>query len=302
MSDSEKKLIQDYFGRQASFNVYAKDFTTFKTGGPVSAVVYPCEKKDIEFLFNLKKNTGIIVKFVGNGSNILVSDHGFDGVIAFTKNFSHIECEDEIVSAFSGAKLNKVIGFCIEKGLSGLEFLTGIPGTLGGALIMNAGTKTMSISDIVLSVEFMDHDGKWCREKREQIAWKYRYSQLKEKAFFILSATMKVKKGNAQEIKKTISEIMEQRKHSQPLEYPSAGSVFKNPEGFFAGALIEQAGLKGYCEGKAKISEKHANFIVNTGNASSTDIWKLMRYIQQTIKNKYNITLEPEIELIGRFP
>jgi len=301
MKESEKKLISNYFGEYASFNVYAKNFTTFKTGGSVSAVVYPREKKDIEFLFGLK-SSGVDVKFVGNASNILVSDHGFDGVMAFTKNFSEIECEDEVLNAFSGTKLNKIIGFCIEKGLSGTEFLTGIPGTLGGALIMNAGTKTMSISDIVLSVEFMNNDGKWCREQKDTIIWRYRYSQLREKSFFILSATMKVKKDNAQGIKKTIREIMKKRKQSQPLEYPSAGSVFKNPEGFYAGTLIEQAGLKGYCEGKAKISEKHANFIINTGDATSSDIWKLMKHVQQTIKNKYNITLEPEIELIGRFP
>lgn len=301
MNDSEKKLLKDVFGNRAFFDVSARELTTFKTGGNLSVVVFPVCKKEIEFLFSLEKK-GIPVKFIGCGSNILISDYGFDGVVAVTKKLNGINILENFISVNSGTKISSLIGFCIKNSLTGVEFLSGIPGTIGGAIINNAGTKEKSISQIIDSIEYLDKTGLWQNEKKEKINWGYRYSQLKEKAFFIFSTVLKIEKGKREKIKDNVSSIMKKRIKTQPLEYPSAGSVFKNPEGFYAGKLIEEAGLKGLKEGDAMISEKHANFIVNKGNAKSSDIWKLMKTIQETINSRYNIYLEPEIELIGRFP
>ncbi|MCM8765141.1 MAG: UDP-N-acetylmuramate dehydrogenase [Candidatus Omnitrophica bacterium] len=301
MNDSVKKMLENTFGKRVVFDTSAKDFTTFKTGGPLSAVVFPSRKEEIEFLFELEKK-GTEVKFIGRGSNLLISDHGFDGVIAATGKLSDVCLYENFVSGYCGTKISSLIGFCIMRSRGGLEFLSGIPGTIGGALINNAGIKETNISDVVEQIQYMDKGGNWIRSNKIEIAWNYRYSQLKEKAFFVLSCTLRTERNNREKIKENISAILKQRKEKQPLEYPSAGSVFKNPEGLFAGKLIEEAGLKGSRIGGAMISEKHANFIINTGNASSLDIWNLMKFIQEKVNNRYNILLKPEIELIGRFP
>ncbi|MCM8825659.1 MAG: UDP-N-acetylmuramate dehydrogenase [Candidatus Omnitrophica bacterium] len=300
MNDSVKKMLVDAFGKRVVFDASAKDFTTFKTGGLLSAVVFPSKKEEIEFLFELEKK-GTDVKFIGRGSNLLISDHGFDGVVAVTKQMSGIVLSENFVSCYCGTKISSLTGFCIEHSLCGLEFLSGIPGTIGGAIINNAGIKDTSISDVVDRIEYMDKSGHWTVANKPEVFWDYRYSRLKESAFFVLSCFLRAEKKSKEEVKKKISAILKQRKERQPLEYPSAGSVFKNPPGFFAGKLIEEAGLKGFSIGGAMVSEKHANFIINTGNASSSDIWNLIRYIQEKINSRYNIILEPEIELIGGF-
>ncbi len=300
MTEREKKELTEIFGQGIIFDANAEDFTTFKTGGIISAVVFPSNKKEIETLYEFSKN--IPVRFIGCGSNLLISDYGYDGILAVTRGISGISYSDQLILSYSGTKISSLLGWCIKNCLSGFEFLAGIPGTIGGALINNAGAKDKSISDTIEMVEYLDTDGNWRNEKKDEILWKYRYSQLKEKAFFVFSSTLKTG-GKASEdiIKNTVSTIMRQRKKTQPLEYPSAGSVFKNPPGLFAGRIIEEAGLKGYRIGNAMVSEKHANFIINTGKASSTDIWNLIKLIQETIKTRYNIMFEPEIEFIGRF-
>ncbi len=295
-----RKKIEDVFENRAIFNIPAKEFTTFRTGGPVEVVVFPANKEEVDFLFELTRG-GICVKFIGCGSNILVSDQGFDGIIAVTRNFSGIRYSDNLLHVFSGTKLGNLLGFCVANNLQGLEFLAGIPGTAGGAVIANAGTNARSIFEIVHSVRFLDKNGMWCEKRKNEIDWGYRHSDLKTSAFFIESTKMIAEKGDRKAIKEKIKLTMKQRMQSQPLEYPSAGCVFKNPSGGFAGKLIENAGLKGLRFGEAEISSKHANFIVNLGNANSLDIWKLMVHIKNTIREKYNIELEPEIELIGRF-
>lgn len=301
MNDAEKKLLEEYFRKNVMFDVPAECFTSFKTGGILSAVVFPENRDEIEFLFDLSRK-GMPVRFIGKGSNVLISDSGFDGIIAVTKRISGINCYQNYVSVLCGTKISSLINYCIKNGLSGFEFLSGIPGTIGGALMNNAGTKDRSISHLVLSVEYMDKSGNWQNKKRDHIAWQYRYSGLKDETFFVFSATLMAEKGDSSEIIKMVKEIMKRRRKTQPLEYPSAGSVFKNPHGYYAGKLIEDAGLKGLRIGGAMISEKHANFIVNTGNASSSEIWGLIKHIQETINHRYNILLEPEIEFIGRFP
>lgn len=300
MNDMLINLLKNNFGEKVIFNVSAKKFTTFKTGGILSAVVFPSDKKHIEFLFDLLQR-GVSIKFIGCGSNLLICDDGFDGIIAITREISRIEYYANHLIVLAGTKISTFLKFCINNNIIGFEFLAGIPGTIGGSLINNAGTKDNNISQLVLTVEYMDKNGLWQRKRGNDIIWRYRYSELKNNAFFIFSANVMAEKGNGEELKKKVLEIMKKRKETQPLQYPSAGSVFKNPQGFFAGKLIEDAGFKGFKIGGAMVSEKHANFIINTGNASSQDIWNLMKHIQQTIRNRYNITLEPEIETIGRF-
>ncbi|MCM8817487.1 MAG: UDP-N-acetylmuramate dehydrogenase [Candidatus Omnitrophica bacterium] len=300
MNEMIKNLLKDTFKDNVVFDVSAKDFTTFKTGGILSAVVFPSDKTHIELLFELWQK-GIPVKFVGCGSNLLISDEGFDGIIAVTKKFSGIDYTKDNISVCCGTKISSLIKFCIDKNIAGFEFLAGIPGTIGGALVNNAGTKEKSISQVVLNVEYIDKKGFWQKEKKNNFVWEYRYSSLKNEAFFIFSTSLITEKGAAGEIKKKVSQIMKKRIQTQPLQYPSAGSVFKNPPGFFAGKLIQDAGLKGLKIGGAMVSEKHANFIVNIKNASSTDVWNLIRHIQQTIRNRYNISLDLEIETVGRF-
>jgi len=296
----DKKILVNIFGDRISFDVPAKCFTSFKTGGILPVVVFPLNKQEIEFLYSLKQ-AGIAVKFLGAGSNILVSDEGFDGIIASTKNLSGIEELEGFLNVLAGTRVNSLIGYCVKNNLAGLEFLTGIPGTIGGCLIMNAGTKQKSISDAVKIVEYMNHEGIWLKENKKNLLWKYRHSQLKEKSFFIFSCSLKTEAGNRETIRRIIADTMQKRKTSQPLEYPSAGSVFKNPPDGFAGKLIEDAGLKGYRIGDAAVSEKHANFIINLGSATSSDIWKIICHIQETVKKQYNINLETEIEIVGRF-
>ncbi|MGC8805887.1 MAG: UDP-N-acetylmuramate dehydrogenase, partial [Candidatus Ratteibacteria bacterium] len=233
----DKGTLIKIFKDRVLFDISAKSLTSFKTGGILPVVVFPSKKQEIEFLLNLKKE-GISIKFLGAGSNVLVSDDGFDGIIASTKNFSGVKYQDGVLSALAGTKVNNVIGYCVRNHLTGLEFLAGIPGTIGGCLIMNAGIKNKSISDVVGIVEYMNYEGKWIKEKKENLLWKYRYSQLKEKSFFIFSCTLKVEVGNKDTIRQSIANIMQKRRISQPLEYPSAGSVFKNPPDHYAGKLI----------------------------------------------------------------
>ncbi len=237
------------------FNVSAKEFTTFKTGGTLSAIVFPSDKKHIEFLFGLSQKD-IPVKFIGCGSNLLISDDGFDGVVAITKKISGIDYTENRLLVLSGTRISALLGFCINRGVRGPEFLAGIPGTIGGSLINNAGTKDNSIAHLVLSVEYMDKGGFWQKKEKNDIVWKYRYSGLKDYAFFVFSAELTVENGMSEEIKRKVAEIMKRRKSTQPLEYPSAGSIFKNPEGFYAGKLIEKAGLKRFEIGGAMVSEK----------------------------------------------
>ncbi len=300
MNNLLKKQMKDLFADRVIFDMSAKEFTTFKTGGEVSAVVFPKTKNEIDFLFDLYKN-GIPVRFLGCGSNVLVSDEGFNGIIAITKHFSNIKRSNSLLEIASGTKISDLLKFCIEHNIQGLEFLAGIPGTIGGCVIVNAGTNNTSAGQIVNSVLVLDKNGIWREKTKKEINWAYRHSDLKNDVFFLASARVFAEKGRKEAIKQKINCAIKKRRRDQPLGYPSAGCVFKNPPGFFAGMLIEKAGLKGFRVGEAEISPKHANFIVNRGKARSLDIWKIIIHIQNIIKKTYNIEMELEIEPIGRF-
>ncbi|MCL5408675.1 MAG: UDP-N-acetylmuramate dehydrogenase [Candidatus Omnitrophica bacterium] len=296
-----KDELKENFKDRVFFEFPASEITSFKTGGKISILLFPLDKKDIETLYNLEKQHNVPVKFLGRGSNVLISDKGYNGILAMTENFSKLSLENENVYAESGVKISGFLSFCMDNNLKNMEFLTGIPGSIGGAIIMNAGTKDLFISSITDKINFLDKKGGWVEKNVSEIITGYRMSSLKEEAFFIVSAIFKLERGNSGEIKQKMKEIMKTRMNIQPLEHPSAGSIFKNPPGFFAGKLIEDAGLKGTKTGGVEISEKHANFIINTGNANSSDVYELIMNVKEKIFSKYGIILEPEIEFIGDF-
>lgn len=278
-------------------NVPLKAHTTFKIGGPAEFFITPEDSRDLKFLLNLLKRYKIPFLVIGAGSNILVGDKGVRGAVLRLNSpcFKKVEFKNNRIEAGSGVLLNQVLMLAKEHGLSGIEFLVGIPGTLGGALIMNAGVQGKSISDLVENVTVMDYNGKIKILNKRDIRFEYRKSNLAK--YIILSVCLRLARKDGQEIKDSIKKYISYRKLTQDLAWPSAGCVFKNPPGYSAGQLIDLCGLKGQRLGDARISLKHANFIVNLKNAKAGEVAKLMGLIVNKVKDKFNITLKPEIKV-----
>lgn len=240
---------------------------------------------------------------IGNGSNLLVGDKGFRGVIIqLSDAFDKVEYIDDVtVKAMSGMKLSRLGNRLSDKGLAGFEFATGIPGTIGGAVRMNAGAYGGEIKDIIVSAEVLDQNGDIHTLGKDELELGYRTSCIMKYGYIVVSATLKLSKGNTDEIKENIKELSQKRRMKQPLEYPSAGSTFKRPEGYFAAKLIEDAGLKGLSEGDAQVSEKHAGFVVNKGRATAKDVCELTDKIKEEVLKKSGVKLELEVVKIGEF-
>ncbi|MFA5645328.1 MAG: UDP-N-acetylmuramate dehydrogenase [Candidatus Ratteibacteria bacterium] len=292
--------LEGFFSGKVVYDLSAKEITTFKTGGCISCVAHPAKEEDLYALYRLKR-VGIPVKFVGAGSNLLVSDKGFQGVIVVTSDMNIVRDTGSAVECEPGLSVRGLLRFALEKDLTGFEFLAGIPGTIGGAVWMNAGTRDMGIASVLEELTFVDMQGVLRKARREEIPFEYRRSGLEGKAFCITRIFLQRILGDSRKSRAMIASFMERRYKTQPLNVSSAGSVFKNPSGNFAGELIDSLGFKGMRAGGAEISKKHANFIVNTGNASSKDIYALITLIQRKVKEAYGIDLELEIELIGDF-
>ena len=276
-----------------------KNYTTFKIGGKADILVRPKTYEQIGEVINLCKKHEVPYYVLGNGSNLLVSDEGYRGVILHVYNqLSDIKVEENCITASAGAILSKVATVAMENNLTGLEFAHGIPGTLGGAIVMNAGAYDGEMKNILISCEVMDEQGNVITLSNEELELGYRTSMIQKKNYIVLSATMVLNKGEKEKIKAYMKELMLRRKEKQPLDKPSAGSTFKRPEGYFAGKLIMDSGLKGYQIGGAKVSEKHCGFVVNAGNATCKDVEDLIAYVQKTVKNKFNVELEPEVKLL----
>jgi len=272
-------------------------YTTFKIGGPADIYVEPMSIDELLNLLRYLDDRGIDFVVLGNGSNVLVSDEGFRGaVINLEAGFNFVKKEGECVIAGAGIKLARFVDFCVENGLRGVEMLAGIPGTLGGAIIMNAGAYSGEISDYLLDVEVI-RNMKLVRLKKEECGFGYRTSNLTND--IVIQAKFKFPPGDVEEMKKIRREILLKRNISQPVNFPNAGSIFKNPPGDYAGRLIEKAGLKGVCIGDAQISEKHANFIINKGKAKAMDVLELIKLAQTKVYEKFGIKLELEVRLIG---
>ncbi len=279
-------------------NVSLKDYNTYKIGGKTRYLVKPYNIDSLKELLNYIKNNNMKYMIIGNGSNIILPDSDYNGVVILLSKLNEIKIDENTVNAFCGVPLTYFVNELVKNNLGGLESLSGIPGTLGGAIFNNAGCYGQTISDKLDSVTYLEN-GEIKTINKEECNFSYRDSIFKQnKNFIILSAKFKLNYKNKEEMINTIKENMIKRNTSQPLNYPNAGSVFRNPTGYSAGKLIEDAGLKNYHINGAYVSDKHANFIINKDNASSADIIELIEYIQKEISEKYNIKLKLEQEII----
>ena len=275
--------------------------TTFKIGGAADILITVGNLSELQTVISACKDCGMPYMILGNGSNLLVSDKGIEGaVIALDGDFKEITVEAQTVTAGAGAKLSRLCTVAMEHSLSGLEFAYGIPGTVGGAMYMNAGAYGGEMKDVALSVTALSPDGSVREVPAAEMALGYRTSVFKTNGDIILFAKYNLHTGDKSAIKAQMEDIMGRRKSKQPLEYPSAGSVFKRPEGAFAGTLIEQCGLKGKTVGGAQVSEKHAGFIINVGGATCDDVMELVKVVQDTVKAETGYILEREIIRTGR--
>ncbi len=274
--------------------------TTFKIGGPADIYVEPSIVQVVPLIKLLKKQA-IPFMVIGNGSNLLVSDDGIEGVvISFAKPAADIQIDGTSITAEAGAMLSSVANQAAAAGLTGLEFASGIPGSIGGAVYMNAGAYGGEIKDVLTSVTILTPEFDLVELTPEDLDLSYRHSSLMEKGGIVLSAKLELQLGDSQAIKAQIEDIRQQRINKQPLNFPSAGSTFKRPEGYFAGKLIDDAGLRGYTVGGAQVSNKHCGFVVNTGDATCADVLKLMSDVDDIVFDKFGVHLAPEVRIIGR--
>ena len=281
--------------------------TTFKVGGAADVFVTPTTIDSIKQVINLCKNENIEYYVIGKGSNLLVGDNGYRGVIICIyntlDNVSVVEDNENmsLVTAGAGITLSKLANVIADNELEGFEFASGIPGTLGGAVTMNAGAYGGEIKDCIVSAKVMDNDGNIIMIDRDNMDLSYRHSIVMEKKYIVLEATFRFAKGNEKAIRDKMLDLNMRRKEKQPLEYPSAGSTFKRPEGYFAGKLIMDSGLAGYTVGGACVSTKHCGFVINKDNATANDIRNLMTNIDSIVFEKYGVHLEPEVRMLGEF-
>ena len=276
--------------------------TTFRIGGPADYFVMPETVEELRDILALCKEEGLPYFILGNGSNLLVGDKGFRGVvIQLYKNFDGLSIEGTRVTAKSGAMLIRVAKEAGKAGLTGLEFASGIPGTIGGAMVMNAGAYGGEMKDVVTAVTVLTKDGDIKTLTGSEMNFRYRGSVVEDEGYIVLETVMELKEGNLEEIQARIDELSLQRRTKQPTEYPSAGSTFKRPEGHFAGKLIQDTNLRGYQVGGAQVSEKHCGFVINAGGATAADVMQLMQDVSDKVNAQFGVTLEPEVKRIGEF-
>ena len=301
MSDEIVTRLINITGKDnVRINEPMKNHTTFKIGGPAQYYVTPESVTQIQEVVSLCRDVNIPLHVIGNGSNILVGDDGVDGVVlALFNTFSDYEIKDNVITAQAGMSLIKLAVIALREGLTGMEFASGIPGSVGGAVYMNAGAYDGQMKDVVTSVTVLDEAGNIRILGRDELDMGYRTSAVAKHNMIVLQVIIELKTGDKEQIKDRMNQLSELRKQKQPLEYPSAGSTFKRPEGYFAGKLIADAGLKGYSIGGAAVSEKHAGFVVNMGGATAKDVVELTDYIKKRIIEQFGVTLELEIKKIG---
>ncbi len=285
-------------------NIHIKEpmskHTTFRIGGEADCLL------QIETCEQLKRVQGYLQQLeipyfvIGNGSNLLVSDNGFPGVILeIADQMSDIRVEGECIIAQAGALMSKIARVAYENGLTGFEFAAGIPGTIGGGVVMNAGAYGGELKQVVTCVTVLDKNGNLLELDNDTMEFGYRTSAIKHHPFIVVQVCIKLQTGNKEQIKATMDDLAAKRREKQPLEYPSAGSTFKRPEGHFAGKLIMDAGLRGYRVGDAQVAEKHCGFVINRGQATATEVKQLMSHVQSEVKNQFGVELEPEVIFLG---
>lgn len=273
--------------------------TTFRIGGKADLFVTPVTIDALSQIVRVLIREKAPFFLLGNGSNLLVSDEGYRGVIVCTRKLAEIKAEGESILASSGTALKQIALFAEKEGFSGFEFAYGIPGTLGGALFMNAGAYGGEMSQVISEVTLLDHEGSIRTIKGDKMNWGYRSSILRQKNWMALSARVQLHRGDRSAIRALMEKYQKARIEKQPLEYPSAGSTFKRPKGYFAGKLIMDSGLAGYQIGGAAISEKHCGFVINKEQATCEDVRRLIRKVQETVEAKFHVHLEPEVRFLA---
>lgn len=301
------QLTQIVGANAIKYDELMKLHTTFRIGGPADLFVIPPDVSSLKEAVDCCKAFNIPWMIIGNGSNLLVGDKGIRGVVfqifqtMDDVHFQPAENGDYFVTAGAGILLSKLSRLIARQGLRGFEFASGIPGTFGGAVTMNAGAYGGEMKTLIESVKVLTRDGEIKTLGQDKLELGYRTSIIQKEKMIVLEATLKLSQGNKEEIEAYIDELTARRKEKQPLEYPSAGSTFKRPEGYFAGKLIQDSGLKGYCVGGAQVSTKHSGFVINTGEATASDVLGLIRHIQKTVKEHFGVRMEPEVRIIGEF-
>lgn len=296
------KLQDIVKGEQILLDEPMKKHTTFKVGGPADIFVKPETIGQLQDILSLAKQEQMPVYIIGNGSNLLVGDLGYRGMmIQIYKNMNQITVEGNRIKAQAGALLSTIAKRALEHGLGGFEFASGIPGTLGGAVTMNAGAYGGEMKQVLTEALVLTREGGLKTLTVEELKLGYRKSIVIEEDYIVLEAVLELKEDDREQIQSKINEYAQARRTKQPLEYPSAGSTFKRPTGYFAGKLIDDAGLRGYRYGDAQVSEKHCGFVINCGNATAKDIITLMQQVNEKVTAKFGVSLEPEVKMIGEF-
>ena len=291
-----KNILGDRILQQESM----ANHTSFRIGGNADIYISPKNSAEIKNVICIAEKYHLPVTIIGNGSNLLVSDKGIRGiVIQIGKDMSHITVEGQKIKAEAGALLSAIGAEALKHHLKGFAFASGIPGSLGGAVCMNAGAYGGEIKDILLEVEVLTKELEVKTLPTEKLELSYRHSIIPNKEYIVLNGTIQLETGDYFSIQKEMAELAEQRRQKQPLNFASAGSTFKRPQGYFAGKLISDAGLKGYCIGDAQVSEKHGGFIINKGNATCEEVLALIKHCQKTVFEKFGVSLETEVKMIG---
>lgn len=297
-----QKFIEIFGNNRVLFDEPMSQHTTFRIGGPADVFVMPENYEQIREVLRLCKEEKLPFFVLGNGSNLLVSDSGYRGVIIqMDRNMEEIRLDGEEIHACAGALLSSVAVAARNASLTGFEFAGGIPGTIGGAAVMNAGAYGGELKDVLKEVTVMTREGEILTIPADKLEMGYRTSIIKTAGYLVLEAVISLKKGDEEKIRAVMKELSERRTEKQPLDYPSAGSTFKRPEGYFAGKLIMDSGLRGYRVGGAQVSEKHCGFVINAGGATAEDVRSLMDHVIRVVREKYGVTLEPEVKFLGDF-
>lgn len=301
MYDKLKQGLENIKDLDLKYNYPLKEFTSFKIGGAVDILAIPSTTAALKKILILIKQENIPVFILGKGSNIIVGDKGYRGIVIYTASLNKVMIKENIMIAEAGITLASLANKALDAGLSGLEFASGIPGTLGGALYMNAGAYDGEMKDLITEAVLYNYQGEELKLQKDELDLSYRHSILQDKKLIAVQVELLLKKGIKDDIKEKMTDLNQRRKDKQPLEWPSAGSIFKRPTGYYSGPLIEGAGLKGLRVGDAEVSEKHAGFIINRGNATAADIRELISKVQKEVYRRNGVKLEVEPRFIGEF-
>ena len=297
-----KKLLSILKEEQVKKDEPMKSHTTFRVGGPADYFVTPQTAEEVAKVIETCTQEKVPYYIVGNGSNLLVSDKGYEGVIIqIYKQMNQVKVEGAQIHAQAGALLSMIAKRALDAELTGFEFAAGIPGTLGGACIMNAGAYGGEMKDVLKSVTVLTGKGEVKTLAKEELELGYRTSVIAKKGYIVLEAVLELQKGEKEKIQAVMDDLKERRVTKQPLEYPSAGSTFKRPEGYFAGKLIQDAGLRGFQVGGAQVSEKHCGFVINKDQATASDVMNLMNQVSDKVYEEFGVRLQPEVKRLGEF-